>query len=503
MSDRPLRLLIALATAVLLLIGLAAGVWLTESLLSISHLLSPLEEQAAPSSWKLYLVLTLAGFYLTFAVWVMWRLLRPRRKPASPQPEQPADESSVAQKLDQARASGIDVSAPEQEFERLRQRRQAGKIRVALFGDISSGKSSLINALLPDSKAQTSAVGGTTQSITEYRWQSAAGDELILLDMPGLDEAGGAMDAEVQDEAVRAHVVIYLLEGDLTRTQAAQVQTLSALHKPMILALNKTDRLSDNERALIRQRLAERLHELGREDVPVVGISSGGTQSLIRIDAEGHEQQAERLLPPNLDELKAALQQLIDGNQDALEQLADTAAFTLVMRQLDLALAEKRREQAQKMIESYARKAVVTAMASVAPGTDLVLQGYLATQMLKDLAELYQVKLRQVEINLLLELVQKHVRTHITLVLGLAGNAAKAFPGIGTLAGGALHAIAYGLLFDALGKGVAESLATRGELHPIQAARQFEDKLSDDFQKAARRSAGFLAEYLAQGKKQD
>jgi len=63
--------------------------------------------------------------------------------------------------------------------------------------------------------------------------------------------------------------------------------------------------------------------------------------------------------------------------------------------------------------------------------------------------------------------------------MAIVGNALKAFPGIGTLAGGVLHAVAYGYLFNALGRGIAGSLESRGELHPMQAADLFEEQLSD------------------------
>ena len=53
------------------------------------------------------------------------------------------------------------------------------------------------------------------------------------------------------------------------------------------------------------------------------------------------------------------------------------------------------------------------------------------------------------------------------------------------MAGGILHAVAYGFLFDALGKSLAASLDSRGELHPLQVANQFEDQLGEDIKASA------------------
>jgi len=80
----------------------------------------------------------------------------------------------------------------------------------------------------------------------------------------------------------------------------------------------------------------------------------------------------------------------------------------------------------------------------------------------------------------LLNLSQQQVRTALPLLLAVAGNAAKAFPGVGTLAGGLMHAVAYGLIFDALGRAVVQTLETRGELRPAPASLTFRDNLVAD-----------------------
>jgi hypothetical protein len=75
------------------------------------------------------------------------------------------------------------------------------------------------------------------------------------------------------------------------------------------------------------------------------------------------------------------------------------------------------------------------------------------------------------------------------LTLAIAGNALKAFPGIGTLTGGMLHAVAYGMIFDSLGRAAAQTLASRGELRPYPAAAAFEELLSENLESGAERFA--------------
>jgi uncharacterized protein (DUF697 family) len=130
----------------------------------------------------------------------------------------------------------------------------------------------------------------------------------------------------------------------------------------------------------------------------------------------------------------------------------------------------------------------------VTPGSDLVIQGYLGVSLLRELAKLYDVPVRQIDVDLLLELVQKRVARSTTIMLALAGNALKAFPGVGTLVGGVAHAVAYGMVFEALGKAVAASLESRGALRPAQAAQAFGENLSENLETRARRFARMALE---------
>jgi hypothetical protein len=75
------------------------------------------------------------------------------------------------------------------------------------------------------------------------------------------------------------------------------------------------------------------------------------------------------------------------------------------------------------------------------------------------------------------------------LSLAVAGNGLKAFPGLGTVAGGLVHAVAYGLIFDALGRSLILTLSRHGELVPEVAAKDFEDGISEHIEAGARRVA--------------
>jgi len=478
----PTRLLLALAVGVLLLLVLVLAVLLTDTLVNIWHNL-----RDAPD-WLVILVLSALGLLSLVSGWALARLLMPK-KPSLQQPEhkKKIDKVTLDQRLETAKAQGLETNFAQLELEQLEQRRVAGKIFIALFGEISSGKSSLIRALLPDAQTDVNVAGGTTREIIEYHWTSPADDELVIADMPGLNETAGSQDPLAREEALRAHIVIYLVDGDLTRSQSDELKALLLLDKPCILALNKIDRLNHEQLAQVTTALQEKVDKLGRAEV--VTISTGGKQTVIRVLPDGSEESTERQTPAMVEPLQLAIQRVIDTHSNTLEQLRDSSVFVLVSRQLDDALHTHRSEQAEQLVHSYARKAVVGAIAAMTPGTDILIQGYLASQMVRELSKLYDIPVRKVDMDLLLKLIQKHVRTHTTVLLAIAGNGLKAFPGAGTVAGAALHAVAYGFLFESLGKAIAASLESRGELHPLQVANQFEENLGEDIKASAGRYA--------------
>jgi predicted GTPase len=486
---RSIRILVAMAILVLGLAAILLILVISEATLNIQARLD------ASPVWLKYAWWSFVTSVCLLVTWLVWRFLHQPDDKAiqeSRHAEISANEASVSAAVEQAEQLGADTSRVRSELAELARRKSVGTVHVALFGEISSGKSTLLRALVPDADATSDVLGGTTRTLTHHTWTAQGGDSLVITDMPGIAEADGELDTLAMEEAQRAHIVIYVSDGDLNRAQHSALQALLELNKPLILALNKTDRYSTADLAV----LSDRLHSLiaDQANTTLVRVSAGGRQETVRVLTDGSEEVVYRDRPPDVSELSLALQRMIDGDQNILDQLRDTATFVLASRQLDSAIAESRRKKAESLVDSYSKKAVIGAMAAITPGSDLLIQGVLGTQMVRELAALYDTKVGKVDTELLLKLVQKHVGRADTLLLAVAGNALKSFPGVGTLAGGAMHAVAYGIIFRTLGRALTTTLATRGELHPRQTARLFEEKLGEDLETPARSLARLVVE---------
>ena len=337
----PVRLILAIGASVGVAFLLVLVLYITDLGLSVWERL-----QRAPTTfWVVYLfilcVLSGGGAY---AVWRVLRWGRPSEKPRKPAP--PPDEATLRERMERSEAAGVPVYDIRHELEELQRRRAVGEIIVAIFGEISAGKSSLIRALLPGTDIAVDVCGGTTREVSYYTWTSSAGDRLVLADLPGLNEADGSLDRMARDEALRAHVILYVCEGDLTRNQYEALRTLVDLGSPLIVALNKIDRFTEAELVLVRERLAERIGE----QVEVAPVQCGGVEEVTRIYHDGREETSLRERKPEVEELRRALQRYLDTDPQVLDALRDTAVFVLAQQKLDSAVAEHRRGKAQIII---------------------------------------------------------------------------------------------------------------------------------------------------------
>ncbi len=461
------------------MIALAAAVVLVLVLLATDTLLSVWERLTAVGPWAPPLFASLLVLLGAGGAWLGWRLLFGRKETIRPAPEV-IDHDSLEARLVHDEQKGVETGAARGELRELALRQGEDRLYLAMFGGASVGKSSLINALLDDADAATGVTGGTTTAIRTFDGATPGGRPLRLVDLPGFGHLETAtLSPRGRDEAIRAHVVLYVCAGDLDRTQHQELRALAAFEKPIIVVLNKADQYDRAELESIRERLAA---GAGVPTLALVPVSAGGREPLVVVDSDGREQRGSRVREPDVEPLWACIAEIVDQRREALVQDQERSVLMLASEKLGAAEARHRERQAQALIEKYSRRAVIGALAALTPGSDLVIQGALAARFLRELGELYELPVRQMDIDRFIELAGGRLKKTTALVLAIAGNAMKAFPGAGTLAGGVVHAVAYGMIFDSLGKSAANTLATQKSLDPVWAAERFEVELNDNIQ---------------------
>ena len=139
----------------------------------------------------------------------------------------------------------------------------SGCVEIAVLGEISTGKSALINALVGREVAAVDVQGGWTKEVWHVAWTGCgwrvpglAESEVVLVDTPGLNEVGGQQRANMAQEAAeRADLVLFVTDSDLNETEFSALLTVAGSHKPIILVLNKIDLYTPAQRLRLMEVL--------------------------------------------------------------------------------------------------------------------------------------------------------------------------------------------------------------------------------------------------------
>lgn len=310
-------------------------------------------------------------------------------------------------------------------------------IRISTFGLVSCGKSSLINALLEEEAVATGPLHGVTQSFTVLRWSPMVSSEVEveLIDTPGLDEIAGEARAQMAREiAQKSDLILFVVAGDITRTEYQALCELRTSQKPLILVFNKIDLYPDKDRQTIYNQLQKfNIANSGNEAEPLITIkeiimvAAKPRPILVRREAADGSTSTDWEQPePQVEELQETLYQILQREGQSL-----LALNALVQaRQAQDNIARKtivlRQERAEEIIWQYARyKAIAVA---VNPVVLLDLAGGLVADLalIRALSKLYGLPITSYQAG---NLWRKIIASSGGLLLGEI--ASSAFLGVG------------------------------------------------------------------------
>ena len=277
----------------------------------------------------------------------------------------------------------------QKERERVARELERGDLVVVVFGTGSSGKTSLIRALLRDIVGDVGAAMGSTSESQRYRLRLRDLDRGVqLVDTPGILESG--MDGRNREQQARQHasradLMIVVVDGDLRRSELDVVHSLSGLGKRLLLVLNKCDLRGEEEERrlllLLRQRCAGWLQ--ADDVIP----TSACPQSLPR--------PGQRPLqpPPEIGLLVRRLAAVLHADGDEL--LADN--ILLQCKDLGAAgrdlLDRQRSQEARRIVDRYTWISAGVVAATPLPGVDLLGTAAVNAQMVMELGAVYGIQL--------------------------------------------------------------------------------------------------------------
>lgn len=427
-----------------------------------------------------------------FAALPEWRWTKKATRPAS---DSGADHLSLARESlrdlihDSRLPDGVrdslahDYDAVEGMLDKL----EHGHLHLSAFGRVSTGKSSLLNALIGEDTFSVSPVHGETRHSSMQAWNQVEARGVFLIDTPGLDEAGGEdREALAKEVAGRSDLVMFVLDGDITDTEMDALRAVLAQGRPVLLVLNKSDLYTENENAALLQSIRAKTDGIIDPEHVILAAAQPRPQTVFEVDAAGNETILERKREPDVAELRLKLWEILEAEGKTLAALNASLFAADLSDQVGRRILAARRELGDKLVRTYCVAKGIAVAFNPIPVADLFAAAFIDVGMVVHLSRVYDLPLSQTEAGSIVRVIVAESAALMGTVWALhfVSSALK----VGTLGlstivtAGAQGAIAYYSTY-LVGRAAAEYLAkgkSWGEGGPKKVVKRILDTLDRD-----------------------
>ncbi len=273
-----------------------------------------------------------------------------------------------------------------------------GHLHLAVFGRVSTGKSSLLNALVGEERFAASPLHGETRVTSMQAWNEVEAGGVYLIDTPGLDEAGGEeREALAKEVTGRADLVIFVVDSDLTDSELDALKTLIQQGRPVLLALNKIDRFTSAELERLTGSLRERTEGLLDPDSIVAVAADPRPQIVIEVGEDGQETQTRREREPDIEALRVRLWDIIADEGKTLAALNASLFAADLSDQVGERILAARQEIGERLVRTYCIGKGIAVAFNPLPVADLFAAAAIDVGMVVHLSKVYDLPLSQRE----------------------------------------------------------------------------------------------------------
>ena len=362
-----------------------------------------------------------------------------------------------------------------------------GHLHLSVFGRVSTGKSSLLNALIGEERFSVSPVHGETRYSTMQAWTEEDAGGVYLIDTPGLDEAGGEdREAMAKEVAGRSDLVIFVLDGDITETELDALRAVLSQGRPVIVVLNKADLYTRDERESLLASIRRKTANLLDPEHVIVAAAQPRPQVVVEINAAGKESTTERPREPDVAELRLKLWEILEAEGKTLAALNASLFAADLSDQVGRRILAARRELGDRLVRTYCIGKGIAVAFNPVPVADLFAAAFIDVGMVVHLSKVYDLPLSKQEAGSIVKVIVAESAALMGTVwaLHLVSSALKVGTlGLSTiLTAGAQGAIAYYstyLVGQAAGEYLAEGKSW-GEGGPKKVVKEILDSLDRD-----------------------
>jgi hypothetical protein len=362
-----------------------------------------------------------------------------------------------------------------------------GHLHLSAFGRVSTGKSSLLNALIGEERFSVSPVHGETRRSSIQAWDEAEAGGVFLIDTPGLDEAGGEdREALAREVAGRSDLVMFVLDGDITDTELSALKAVLSTGRPVLVVLNKSDLYTTDEGDALLQSIRSKTAAMLDPRYVIAAAAQPRPQAVVEIDADGNELSTTREREPDVTELRLRLWEILEAEGKTLAALNASLFAADLSDQVGRRILAARAELGEKLVRTYCVAKGIAVAFNPVPIADLFAAAFIDVGMVVHLSKVYGLPLSRTEAGSIVKVIVAESAALMGTVWALhfVSSALKVGTiGLSTiLTAGAQGAIAYYSTY-LVGRAAAEYLAkgkSWGDGGPKQVVKQILDSLDRD-----------------------
>jgi len=283
----------------------------------------------------------------------------------------------------------VKAKALKAEKDRVSLELERGDIILVVFGIGSSGKTSLIRALLKRIVGQVSPEMGSTKTKESYRLKlKGLSRGIKIIDTPGILEAGRdgrEREKSALVQARKADLMLVIIDSDLRSEEKKTISNLSKLGKRLILVLNKIDLRGENEERRLIQILNARCRDfIDPEDI----LCTSASPQTIALPGERPYQPE-----PEISSLIRRLANIL--HEEGEELIADNILLQCsnLGKEGKRLLVKQRSISAKRCVDKYGWLSSGILILTPLPVIDMIAAAAVNAQMVIEIAKIYGVEI--------------------------------------------------------------------------------------------------------------
>ncbi len=308
---------------------------------------------------------------------------------------------SLNQLLNDTRVPSSVRSALSSEYAKLTQmltKLEQQQLHIAVFGRVSVGKSSVLNALMGKPLFSTSVLHGETKTADQAQWREVDAGGVFLIDTPGINEANGEEREAIALEVTnRSDLILFVVDSDLTHVELQALRTVVQTARPVLLVINKIDQYTHAQRETLRLSIEDKVNGLIDSENILFCAAAPNKQTVIKINEAGEEVESQRSRPADIQKLKARLWEIIEHDGKTLSALNASLFASDISEQLGQKILLTRQQLGERTIGLYCLAKGVAVAINPLPLTDIIAAAAIDVGMIVHLSKLYDLPMSKTE----------------------------------------------------------------------------------------------------------